>query len=84
MNKEREVRVNVFRVVRGQNSRDGGPSYTFRTSAGPFRTVPDTMQAYALENDFQVATSLEKDVTLKLQGGRVFDWLIHEPPAAAK
>lgn len=77
MSKEREVRVTVTRVVRARNSVNGGPAYTFQTSAGPFRTVTDTSAAYGLENDFEVATSMEKDVTLKLQGGRVFDWVIH-------
>lgn len=84
MNKEREVRVTVYRVIRAKNSRDGGPAYTFQTNTGPFRTVPDTMQAYALENDFQVQSTLDMDVTLKLQGGQVFDWTIHEQPASTK
>jgi len=68
------VDVVVLRCRRARSSASGNPAYVLDTDKGPYRTATDTADAYGLEEDFPVQTSMEKPATLQLSQGRVIHW----------
>jgi hypothetical protein len=72
------VDVVVLRCRRGVSSPSGNPAYWLDTDKGPYRTATDTADAYGLESDFPVQTSMEKPATLKLSQGRVIGYKLKE------
>lgn len=77
----KEVKVTVYKVVRARSSVNGNPTFAFLTDHGRYLTAADTAQGYEVENQFEVDTTLDKKVTLLLDGGRVYDWRKEEANA---
>lgn len=75
MSKTTEITVTVYNVKRGPVSTMGNPSYIFNTNQGPYRTQSNNGAAYALENDFPINETLDREITLTITpAGRVITW----------
>ena len=77
MSKTTEITVTVYNVKRGPVSTMGNPSYIFNTNHGHYLTTSINGAAYGLENDFQINTTLDREITLTITpAGRVTGWEI--------
>ena len=72
------VETTVTSVKRIRSSRDGNPRFQFTTSAGLFKTAPDTSAAYDVENHFNnINVETGVAAVLVLDGrNNVTDWVL--------